>query len=107
MSASLRVGTLTFVELGDGEQLSASGGGRDAECVQEGSLDLEPGRTSATIPAGSIKQVTATPTPGKDISRCQVRLALTRRTEGKLDSAFKDGSVTAESQSAREINSVP
>jgi hypothetical protein len=37
----------------------------------------------------------------------RVRLTLTRRTEGKLDSAFKDGSVTAESESAREINSVP
>ncbi|MEU4291188.1 hypothetical protein AB0E63_23430 [Kribbella sp. NPDC026596] len=194
VSASLRVGTLTFVELGDGEEISASGGGKDAvlrhhraagvtsysnrldgvvaagteitfglkrggadgsaptstvglpervrlvapaagtsysrrrdiavrfesepsqlpsvltwagECVQEGSLQLEPGRTSATIARGSIKQVTTTPTPGKDVSRCQVRLTLTRRTEGKLDSAFKDGTVTAESQSAREISSVP
>jgi hypothetical protein len=29
VSASLRVGTLTFVELGDGEQTTASGGGKD------------------------------------------------------------------------------
>ena len=194
VSASLRVGTLTFVELGDGEQITASGGGEDAvlrhhraagvtnytneldgvvtpgteitfslkrggdddsaststvrlpervrlvapaagttysrrravvvrfesqpsqlpsvltwagECVQEGSLELEPGRMSATIARGSIKQVTTTPTPGRDVSRCQVRLTLTRRTEGRLDPAFKDGSVTAESQSAREISSVP
>ena len=194
VSASLRVGTLTFVELGSDESITASGGGKDVElkhhraagvtdyanrldgvvdpgteiafnlkrggdddsaprstvklpervhlvappagatysrrsaiavrfdsapsqlpsiltwaggCVQEGSLELEPGRTTATIPRGAIKQVTATPTPGQDLSRCQVRLTVTRRTEGRLDPAFKNGSVTAESQSAREISSVP
>lgn len=194
VSASLRVGSLTFVELGGGEEITASGGGKDVElkhhraagvteytnrldgvvtpgteitfdlerggdddsapkstvklpervrlvapaagttysrrrdlvvrfesdpsqlptiltwggaCVQEGSLDLEPGRTSATIARGSIKQLTTTPTPGRDISGCQVTLTLTRRTQGTLDSAFKDGSVIAESQSARVINSAP
>lgn len=194
VSGSLRVGTLTFVELGDGEKLTASGGGKDVslkhhraagvasyanrldgvvapgteitfdlkrggdddsaptstvklpervrlvaptagttfsrrrdlavrfdsepsqqpailtwagQCVQEGSLELEPGRTSATIARGSIKQVTTTPSPGQDLSRCPVTLTLTRRTEGTLDPAFKDGSVTAESQSVRQLNSVP
>ncbi|MFI6832343.1 hypothetical protein ACIBG5_34900 [Kribbella sp. NPDC050241] len=194
VSASLRIGTLTFVELGDGEGITASGGGESAElkhhrsagvtsytnrldgvtaagteitfslkrggdnesapqstvvlpervrmvapaagmtfsrrkditvrftsepsqlptnlgwagdCVQAGSLELEPGRTSATIARGSIKPVTTTPTPGKNSSQCQVRLTLTRRTEGKLDGAFKDGSVTAESQSVRDVVSAP
>ncbi|MEV5967895.1 hypothetical protein AB0L70_39380 [Kribbella sp. NPDC051952] len=194
VSATLRVGTLTFVELGNGEELTASGGGKDVslrhhraagvtnytnrldgvvaagteitfnlkrggaddsaptstvklpervrlvapaagttvsrrrdlvvrfdsepsrqpsvltwagECVQEGSLELEPGRTTATIARGSIRQVTTTPTPGKDLSRCPIQVTVTRRTEGKLDPAFKDGSVTAESRSTRQINSVP
>ena len=194
VSASLRVGTLTFVELGDGEQITASGGGKDVglrhrraagvtdysnrldgvvapgteitvdlergkdndsaprstvrlpervrlvapvagttssrrrdlvvrfesepsqlpsiltwtgQCIQPGSLELEPGRTSATIARGSIKAAATTPTPGAAAPACQIDLTLTRRTEGTLDKAFKDGSVTAESQSVRRINSVP
>jgi len=190
VSATLRVGTLTFVELGTEEEITAAGGGKSAtlkhrrsagvtsyagrldgvtaagteitfslkrdgdnesaprstvvlpervrmvapaagttfsrrkdiavrfasepsqlptnlgwagECVQPGSLEVPPGQTSATIARGLIRQVTTTPTPGKDTSRCQVRLTLTRRTEGKLDGAFKDGSVSAESQSVRDI----
>ena len=31
VSASLRLGTLTFVELGDGEEITASGGGKSAK----------------------------------------------------------------------------
>lgn len=194
VSASLQVGNLTFVELGDGEKLTATGGGKDVslrqhraagvtdysnrldgvvaagteitfslkrnsqdesaptstvklpervrlvapasgttfsrrrdlvvrfdsepsqqpsiltwagDCVQEGSLDLEPGRTTATIPRGAIKPDLTTPSPAPAARTCQVRLSLIRRTEGKLDPAFKNGSVTAESESAREINSVP
>ncbi|WP_329001134.1 hypothetical protein OHA18_42720 [Kribbella sp. NBC_00709] len=194
VSASLQVGNLTFVELGDGEKIRASGGGKDVKlkhhraagvtdysnrldgvvtagteitfdlerggdndsaprstvklpervhlvapaagttlsrrrdiavrfesepsqlpslltwagaCIQEGDLELPPGQTSAVIARGSIKQVTTTPTPGQDISRCEVRLSLTRRTEGTLDPAFKNGSVTAESESARMITSAP
>jgi len=194
VSASLRVGTLTFVELGDGEEITASGGGKSAElkhhraagvtdytsrldgvvdpgteitfglkrggndesaprstvklpervrltaplagttysrrtaiavkfdsdpselpsiltwageCIQTGGLQLEPGRTSLAIPRGSIKPTAATPTPGRASSTCPVDLTLTRRTEGTLDQAFKDGSVTAESQSVRRIVSAP
>jgi hypothetical protein len=36
-----------------------------------------------------------------------VRLSLSRRTEGTLDPAFKNGSVTAESESARTITAAP
>ncbi|WP_410793343.1 hypothetical protein [Kribbella sp. C-35] len=195
VSASYRVGTLTFVELGDGESVTSSGGGKDVklkhhrsagvtdydgqldgvvdagteitfnltrgkdddsaprstvklpervqltaplagttysrraaipvrfnshpseqqsiltwagDCIQTGSLELEPGRTSVSIPAGSIRPVTGTPTPGvKPATTCPVDITLTRRTEGTLDKAFKDGHITAESQSVRRITSAP
>ncbi|HEY3560403.1 MAG TPA: hypothetical protein VGL05_23220 [Kribbella sp.] len=195
VSASYRVGTLTFVELGDGESVTSSGGGKDVklkrhkaagvtdydgqldgvvaagteitfdltrgdgndsaprstvnlpervkltaprtgttysrraalpvrfesgpsdlpalvswagDCVQPGSLQLEPGRTSVSIPPGSIRPVTGTPTPGvKPSATCAVSVSLTRRTDGTLDKAFKDGSVTAQSESTRQITSAP
>ena len=195
VSASYRVGTLTFVELGEGESVTASGGGKDVtlkhhrsagvtdyggqldgvvdagteitfnlargkdddsaprstvklpervrltaplagttysrratipvrfdsrpseqlsiltwagECIQTGSLELEPGRTSAGIPAGSIRSSTETPTPGvKPATTCPVDVTLTRRTEGTLDEAFKGGHITAETQSVRRITSAP
>jgi len=201
VGGSLRVGTLTFVELGDGETLTASGGGQTAtlkrgrfggstsyrgqldgvtkpgteivfalkrggeddsaprstvtlpepvrltapaagtsysrrsadigvrftgrseapavltwtgECIETGSLELEPGRTEATISRGSIKPRATSPSPGSSPSTsvgagesCQTALTLTRRVEGKLDEAFKDGSVVAESQSTRQLTSTP
>ncbi|TCC28995.1 hypothetical protein [Kribbella speibonae] len=195
VSASYRVGTLTFVELGDGESVTSSGGGQDVtlkhrrsagvtgydgqldgvvdagteitfnltrgkdddsaprstvklpdrvrltaplagttysrraaipirlgskpseqpsiltwagECIQTGTLELEPARTSATIPAGSIRPTTTTPTPGiKPPTTCPIDITLTHRTEGTLDKAFKDGHITAESQSVRRITSAP
>jgi hypothetical protein len=194
LSASLRVGTLTFVELGGGEEITAAGGGqttklehhraagatnytnrlagvtkagteitfnlkRDGdnasaptstvvlpervrlvapaagttysrrsaiavrfdsessqlpsiltwagECIQPGSLQLEPGRTSATIARGSIKPAATTATPKASPSTCQIDLTLTRRVEGTLDKAFKDGSIAAESQSVRRVVSAP
>lgn len=192
VSASLRVGTLTFVELGGDEELSAAGGGQTAkldhhraagvtnystrlngvtkagteitvslkrdgdnesapastvvlpervrltapaagttysrrkpiavkfdsepsqqpsiltwagECVEPGSLQLEPGRTTATIARGSIKP--AATTPGTSPTTCPVDLTLSRRVEGTLDKAFKDGSIAAESQSVRRVVSAP
>jgi hypothetical protein len=195
VSASLRVGTLTFVELGDGEEVTAAGGGKTVElkhrrsagatsywsrldgvvapgteitfdlkrsgddssapkstvvlparvrlvapaagttysrrrdiavrftsepseagailgwageCVEAGSLRLEPGRTAVTIPAGSIKPATSSPSPGaKPLTTCPIDLTLTRRVEGTLDPAFKNGSVAAETQSTRRITSAP
>lgn len=199
VSASFRVGTLTFVELGDGESIKASGGGKDVglkhhraagvteytgqldgvvdpgteitfdltrgsnddaapqstvklpervrlvaplaattysrraaipvrfesqpsetptvltwagQCVQTGSLQLEAGRTSASIPIGSIKPVAGTPSAGTSpgnaqATTCPVDLTLTRRTEGTIDKAFKNGTITAESQSVRRITSAP
>ncbi|MFD7159479.1 hypothetical protein ACFV9C_33105 [Kribbella sp. NPDC059898] len=195
VSASYRVGTLTFIELGDGESVTSSGGGKDVQlkhhksagvtdydgqldgvvtagtevtftltrgsgddsapkstvklpervkltapqtgttysrraaipvrfdsgpsdqssllswagdCVQSGSLPLEPGRTEVSIPPGSLRPITGTPTPGrKPTTTCQVTVMLTRRTEGTLDSAFKDGSITAQSESTRLITSAP
>ncbi|TCC19283.1 hypothetical protein [Kribbella sindirgiensis] len=195
VSASYRVGTLTFVELGDGESVTSSGGGKDVtlkhhrsagvtdydgqldgvvdagteitfnltrgkdddsaprstvklpdrvrltaplagttysrraaipirfgpqpsdepsiltwagDCIQSGTLELEPARTSATIPAGSIRPTTTTPTPGiKPPTTCPIDITLTHRTEGTLDKAFKDGHITAESQSVRRITSAP
>ncbi|HEY9336088.1 MAG TPA: hypothetical protein VIQ79_16755 [Kribbella sp.] len=195
VSASYRVGTLTFVELGDGESVRSSGGGKAVElerhhtagvtdytgqldgvvqagteitfdltrgkgddsaprstvklpervritaplagatysrraaipvriatgpsdlpstltwtgdCIQPDSLELEPGRTSATIPPGSLRPSLATPTPGvKPPTTCSVNLTLTRRTEGTLDKSFKNGHITAETQSVRRITSMP
>jgi hypothetical protein len=195
VSASYRVGTLTFVELGDGESVRSSGGGKDVElqhhraagvtdytgrlegvveagteitfnltrgkdddsaprstvkllprvrltaplagttysrraaipvridtepselssvltwtgeCIETGSLELEPRRTSATILAGSIRPTVATPTPGvKPPTTCPIDLTLTRRTEGTLDPAFKNGHIVAETQSTRRITSTP
>jgi hypothetical protein len=194
LNASLRVGTLTFVELGAGEDITATGGGQTAklnhhraagvtnysnglagvttagteitfslkrdsdnasaptstvvlpervrlvapaagttysrradlavridsepsqqpsiltwagECIQPGSLQLEPGRTSATIARGSIRPAATTATPRGSSSSCQIDLTLTRRVEGTLDKAFKDGSIAAESQSVRRIVSAP
>ncbi|MET9275991.1 hypothetical protein [Kribbella sp. NPDC003557] len=195
VSASYRVGTLTFVELGDGESVRSSGGGKEVElkrhhaagvtdysgqldgvvqagteitfdltrgmgddsapsstvrlpervrlaaplagatysrrvaipvridsrpselpsvltwageCILTDSLELVPGRTSATIPAGSIRPSQTTPTPGvKPPATCPVNLTLTRRTEGTLDKTFKNGHITAETESVRRISSVP
>ena len=203
VSGALQVGTLTFVELGDGETLTASGGGQTAtlkrgrfggstsyrgqldgvtkpgteivfalqrageddsaprstvtlpepvrltapaagtsysrrsadigvrftdrseapavlswagKCIETGSLQLEPGRTEATISRGSIKPKPTSPSrgssPGPSTSAgaeesCQITLTLTRRVEGTLDEAFKDGSVVAESQSTRQLTSTP
>jgi hypothetical protein len=195
VSASYRVGTLTFVELGDGESVKSSGGGKEStlerhrtagvtdysgeldgvveagteitfdltrgkgddsaprstvklpervrltaplagttysrraaipvrfdtepselpsvltwagDCIQTDSLELEPGRTSVSIPAGSIRPVTSTPTPGvKTATTCPIDLTLTRRAEGTLDKAFKNGHITAQSQSVRRISSAP
>ncbi|MEI8410691.1 MULTISPECIES: hypothetical protein [unclassified Kribbella] len=192
LSASLRVGTLTFVELGGGEEITAAGGGKSTtldhhraagvteyrsrldgvttagteitfslkrdgdnasaptstvvlpervrlvapaagttfsrradlavridsgrqpsvltwagECIQPGSLQLEPGRTSATIARGSIKPAATTATPSPSTSTCQIDLTLTRRVEGTLDKAFKDGSIVAETQSVRRVVSAP
>jgi hypothetical protein len=195
VSASLRVGTLTFVELGGGEEITAAGGGQTAkldhhraagvteyrnrlegvtkagteitfslerdgdnasaptstvvlpervrlvaptagttysrrtsiavrfdsepsrlpsiltwagECIQPGSLELEPGRTSATIARGSIKPAaTTTATPKASTTTCQIDLTVTRRVEGTLDKAFKDGSIAAETQSVRRVVSAP
>ena len=75
------------------------------ECIQSGSLELEPGRTAVTISRGSIKQVTSP--PSNSSSTCQITVTLTRRTKGKLDEAFKDGFVAAESQSVRQVVSAP
>jgi hypothetical protein len=192
VSGTLRVGTLTFVELGGGEKFTASGGGQSAvlkrrkvagvtsyygrlegvsapgteitfalqregdngsaptstvtlpepvqfgrpapgtrfsrranlpvrflsgppaelawagHCIQPGSLQIEAGRTTATISRGSIQATTTSPSPGGTTSdTCQISLTLTRRTEGKLDGAFKDGFVTAESRSVRQVVSAP
>jgi len=78
------------------------------DCIQPDSLELEPGRTSATIPPGSLRPSLATPTPGvKPPTTCSVNLTLTRRTEGTLDKSFKNGHITAETQSVRRITSMP
>jgi len=77
------------------------------ECIQPGSLDIEPGRMSVTIARGSIKPSATTATPRGSSSSCQVDLTLTRRVEGTLDKAFKDGSIVAESRSVRRVVSAP
>jgi hypothetical protein len=78
------------------------------QCVQSGNLEIEAGRSSATIASGLIRATTpASPaTPGTSTT-CQLTLTLTRRTTGKLDGAFKDGTVVAETQSVRQLVSAP
>ena len=70
-------------------------------------LQLEPGRTSATIARGSIKPSITSATPKAQSSTCQIDLTVTRRVEGTLDKAFKDGSIAAETQSVRRVGSAP
>jgi hypothetical protein len=73
-------------------------------CIQTGSLEIEAGRSSATVAAGAI--LAATPaSAGSDT--CQVELLLSRHTTGKLDGAFKDGSVVAVAQSTHQVVSAP
>ena len=199
VDASLTVGTLTFVQLGDGEKLTASGGGksvtlkrqkisgatsyrgrlagvkdagteividlqRDGDntsaprsavrlpetvrleapaagarfsrarddirvriasapsklpalltwagpCIVAGSIDLEPGRTDVTISRGTLKPLTpasaGTTPPPASAATCQISLTVTRRSDGVLDPAFKNGSIRAESQSTRQVTSAP
>jgi hypothetical protein len=77
-------------------------------CIQPGSLEIEPGRSSTTIAAGLIRAATtASPSPRSGSGTCQVALTLTRRTTGKLDGAFKDGSIAAVAQSIHQVVSAP
>jgi hypothetical protein len=77
-------------------------------CIQTGSLEIEPGRSSTTIAAGLIRAATpASPSPRPVSSTCQIELTLTRHTTGKLDGAFKDGSITAVAQSIHQVVSAP
>src|SRR5205823_1544313 len=47
------------------------------DCIQPGSLQVEAGRTEVSIPPGSLRPVTGTPTPGrKPATSCQVSLML-------------------------------
>ncbi|WP_112237372.1 hypothetical protein [Kribbella monticola] len=79
------------------------------QCVQSGDLEIEAGRSAATIAAGLIRAIpstSASPRSGGSDS-CQLTLTLTRRTTGKLDAAFKDGTVVAEAESVRQVVSEP
>jgi hypothetical protein len=95
VTASLRVGTLTFVELGPNEQITASGGGQTTELDHHRAAGVTrySNRLDAVVKAGT--EITFTD------------LTLTRRVEGTLDKAFKDGSIAAESQSVRRVISAP
>ncbi|TDU83237.1 hypothetical protein EV138_5699 [Kribbella voronezhensis] len=78
-------------------------------CVQTGNLEIESGRSFATIAVGLIRAVptaSASPRSG-DSGTCHLTLTLTRRTTGKLDGAFKNGTVVAEAQSVRQVVSMP
>jgi hypothetical protein len=80
-------------------------------CIVAGSIDLEPGRTDVTISRGTLKPLTpsstgATPPPAS-AATCQISLTVTRRSDGVLDPAFKNGSIRAESQSTRQVTSAP
>ena len=80
-------------------------------CIVAGSIDLEPGRTDVTISRGTLKRLTpsstgATPPPAS-AATCQIGLAVTRRSDGGLDPAFKNGSIRADSQSTRQVTSAP
>jgi hypothetical protein len=76
-------------------------------CIQTGSLQIEPGRSSTTIAAGLIRAtMPATPnSAGSDT--CQVDFLLSRHTTGRIDGAFKDGTIVAVAQSIHQVVSAP
>ncbi|MFI5735177.1 hypothetical protein ACIA49_34010 [Kribbella sp. NPDC051587] len=78
-------------------------------CVTQGRMILTPGASSTVIPAGMLKANTTTTSasPGQAATRCSVEITLTREVEGRLDPAFKDGSVRAQAVSKRSIVSTP
>ena len=82
------------------------------ECVTSGSLDVPAGRTSVKISRGTIRAAspaTRAPTasPTRPPSNCQLRLTVTRHLRGTLDPAYGEGTITAETSSARDLLSVP
>ncbi|TDD59538.1 hypothetical protein E1263_14405 [Kribbella antibiotica] len=74
-------------------------------CIQESSLQFPPGATGGKIPADLITLATA-PSPDQSNTKCTIRIRVFRQTKGSLDPAFKEGSITAEAQSFREITSI-
>jgi hypothetical protein len=82
------------------------------ECVTTGSLDVPAGSTTMRISRGTIRAAspaTRAPTasPSRPPSNCQVRLTVTRHLRGTLDPAYGEGTISAETSSARDILSVP
>ena len=73
-------------------------------CIQTGSLEIEPGRSSTTIAAGLIRATTPA-SAGTDT--CQVEFLLSRHTTGRIDGAFKDGTIVAVAQSTHQVVSAP
>lgn len=86
---------------GSGGMLSWAG-----PCVQGGSFQLEGGRTSATIGAGSIRALPSSSPNAQATASCDLTLTLTR-LDGSLDHTFKDGFVAAETQTVRQVVSTP
>ncbi|MFF1820652.1 hypothetical protein ACFVWG_25325 [Kribbella sp. NPDC058245] len=77
-------------------------------CVGQGRMILTPGASSTVIPAGTLKaNTTSSASPGQAATRCSVEITLSREVEGRLDPAFKDGSVKAQAVSKRSIVSTP
>ena len=83
----------------------------DGACVSSGSLRLDPGQSEITIPRGSIKlqppSTASTASPVATPADCQLTLTVTRRVDGQLDPAYKNGSIRAESRVTREFTSIP
>jgi len=75
------------------------------DCIVAGSIELEPGRRDVTISRGTIKRATPPSPATSDESTCRISLTLTRREEGQLDPAFKNGSIRAETQAVRQVTS--
>jgi hypothetical protein len=99
---SRRTAVQVTLASGPAQTLSWSG-----PCIETGSLEIEPGRSSITIAAGMIRAATpASPAAGAS-STCEVQLLLTRHTTGKLDGAFKDGTIVAVAQSIHQVVSAP
>jgi hypothetical protein len=76
-------------------------------CIQTGSLEIEAGRSSTTIAAGLIRATTPASPANSARDSCQIELLLSRHTTGKLDGAFKDGSIVAVAQSIHQVVSAP
>jgi hypothetical protein len=73
------------------------------DCVQDGSLDVEVGKTSATIAKGTVLKKTGDNIP----DNCDVTFSASRTHAGTVDPAFGGGSIAHVFSSSAKVTSNP